>query len=257
MINVVLLGAGNLAKRLFEVIESTEKYSIVQWYNRTITVLDSYKDRVSTTDDLRQIISADIYLIAISDDAITDFSNQLPFENKFVVHVSGGISIEALSSKNRRGVMYPLQTFSKNLEIHFEEVPVCLETDKAEDLQLLKGLASSISSSVYEIDSKQRKKLHLAAVFVNNFTNHLYKIGFDICENDGIPFTILHPLIEETFNKIKHTNPLNAQTGPAKRKDKKTMKEHLDELENFPSEYKEIYKTITASIQKTYGGKEL
>jgi len=113
-------------------------------------------------------------------------------------------------------------------------------------------LANSISKNVFIIDSEQRKQLHIAAVFTNNFVNHLYKIGFDICKEHNIPFETLHPLILETAQKIVHTNPVNIQTGPARRNDLKTIDTHLKLL---AGEQKEIYQLLTQSIQKIYAEK--
>ena len=141
---------------------------------------------------------------------------------------------------------YPLQTFSKNKEINFREVPICLEAEKETDFQLLNIVAQSVSEKVFCIDSNQRKSLHVAAVFVCNFVNHLYQIGNEICEENKVPFEILHPLILETANKITALSPKEAQTGPAKRNDTKTINAHLNLLTNETQ--KEIYKLLTKSI---------
>ena len=132
-----------------------------------------------------------------------------------------------------------LQTFSKDKEIDFSEIPFCLEAENEKDYNLLKTLALSIGQKVYSISSKQRKTIHVAAVFVNNFTNHLYKIGNDICKQNNVPFEILLPLIKETSLKIEQLEPKNAQTGPAIRKDKKTINNHLNLLND---DQQEIYK---------------
>ena len=139
-----------------------------------------------------------------------------------------------------------LQTFSKEKEIDFSTVPFCLETENKEDYLLLEIVAKTIGTKIYALNSKQRKALHIAAVFVNNFTNHLYKIGNDICEENKVPFEILHPLIQETSEKIKTLTPEKAQTGPAIRNDEKTIKNHLELLNK---EQQEIYKLITQAIK--------
>jgi predicted short-subunit dehydrogenase-like oxidoreductase (DUF2520 family) len=139
-----------------------------------------------------------------------------------------------------------LQTFSKEKEINFSTVPFCLEAENKEDYLLLEIAAKTIGTKIYAINSEQRKALHVAAVFVNNFTNHLYKIGSDICEENKVPFEILAPLIQETSEKIKTLTPEKAQTGPAIRNDKKTIKNHLELLNK---EQKKIYKLITQAIK--------
>jgi predicted short-subunit dehydrogenase-like oxidoreductase (DUF2520 family) len=158
-----------------------------------------------------------------------------------------------LDPKNRRAVFYPLQTFSKEKPIDFKSVPVCLEAENENDLQILKQLAHSISNAVYEINSEQRKALHVAAVFVNNFVNYLYQMGNEICDANAIPFEILKPLIQETANKIATLSPKNAQTGPAKRNDLKTIAAHEEFLKD--ENQAAIYKLLTQSLQNN--GKKL
>src|SRR5690606_37403117 len=121
--------------------------------------------------------------------------------------------------KNRKGVFYPLQTFSKSKEVNFKEIPICLEAANHQDLEWLKKVANVISDKVFEIDSEKRKTLHVSAVFVSNFVNHLYGIGEELCKENDIPFDILKPLIAEVADKINYLSPEQAQTGPAKRGD--------------------------------------
>jgi len=168
------------------------------------------------------------------------------------VHTSGGSSIKALKTNGNKGVFYPLQTFSKEQNIDFKSIPICLETENKEDLILLKKLANIISNNVFMIDSEQRKYLHIAAVFTNNFVNHLYKMGFDICIENNISYEALYPLIQETAQKIMHTKPDNIQTGPALRNDKIIIEKHLNLLSG---EKNKIYQLLTESIQATYGKK--
>lgn len=251
MISVSILGAGNVATHLFKVFSKTKTISVKQWYNRDISKISSFQNEVSITDKLSELTEADLYLIAISDDAISDISEALPFENRLVAHTSGSVSIYDLDKKNRRGVFYPLQTFSKAAELDFKNVPICIETIGKKDYPLLKSLAEAIGSEHYKVNSDQRKALHLAAVFVNNFTNQLYRIAHEITEAEGVEFDILKPLILETAKKVQNISPFLAQTGPAKRNDKKTIKRHLDQLEN--EEHKAIYNLMTNAIKKTHG----
>ncbi|MBO6607531.1 DUF2520 domain-containing protein [Psychroserpens sp.] len=251
MISVVLLGAGNVAHHLYNAFSASENVQIKQWYNRSIRTLEPYKTTVNVTDDLNKLLDADIYVIAVSDDAIAQLSSALPFEDRFVVHTSGSASIHDLDKKNRRGVFYPLQTFSKDVDLDFSQVPLCLETLNKSDYQVLKSLAESVSNTVKRVNSNQRAALHLAAVFVNNFTNQLFRVAHEITESESTEFDLLKPLIMETANKIQELSPYLAQTGPAKRHDKKTIKRHLKLLEN--EHHKDIYELLTASIQKTHG----
>ena len=146
-----------------------------------------------------------------------------------------------------------MQTFTKNKVVDFSSIPICLESENATDFQLLDKVAKSISNSVFAINTEQRKALHVAAVFVNNFTNHLYQIGNEICDENHVPFDILKPLIAETANKIMTLSPLDAQTGPAKRNDKVTIDAHEQFISN--ENQLTIYKILTQSIQEN--GKKL
>jgi predicted short-subunit dehydrogenase-like oxidoreductase (DUF2520 family) len=251
MVSVVLLGAGNLATHLFKAFSNSDKITINQWFNKSISAIEQYKNKVAITDDITQLVLADVYIIAVSDDAIAKLSSKLPFENRLVVHTSGSVSIHDLDKKNRRGVFYPLQTFSKDVEVDFTKVPICIEVLKKTDLAILKSLAESLGSTSHKVNSNQRKALHLAAVFVNNFTNQLYRIAHEITESEGVEFDILKPLILETALKVQELSPYMAQTGPAKRDDKKTIKKHLKLLEN--EQHKAIYQLLTESIKKTHG----
>lgn len=251
MISVVLLGAGNVATHLYKAFLKADAVDVKQWYNRTLQHISSYKNHIEITDDLNQLLEADVYVIAVSDDAIGNLSQHLPFENRFIVHTSGSVGLHDLDRKNTRGVFYPLQSFSKDAEMDFRNVPICVESENKSKLELLKNLADAVGSSHYKITTEQRQTLHLAALFVNNFTNQLYRIAHEISDAKSINFDILKPLIQETANKVQNMSPYMAQTGPAKRNDKKTLKRHYKQLEN--DDYKKLYELLTSSIQKTHG----
>ncbi|WP_308992232.1 DUF2520 domain-containing protein [Mariniflexile litorale] len=255
MISVVILGAGNVATHLFKAFNKTEKVSVVQWYNRSIDIIKPYKNEIDTIDDLTQLKDADLYILAVSDDAIKSLSSQLPFENRLVVHTSGAAGIYDIDKKHKRGVFYPLQTFSKTAPIDFSNVPICIEALENQDYQVLKKLAKTVGSPTKKVNTDQRKVLHLAAVFVNNFTNQLYRVAHEITESEGAEFDLLKPLILETAKKAQDVSPYMAQTGPAKRNDKKTLKKHLKLLQD--QHHKDIYNLLTTSIQRTHGRKKL
>ena len=247
MIKVVVIGSGNVAQHLIEVLLQTEEVALVQAFARTPSHLASLLPITTITSDYQEIIDADVYIVSVSDDAIAEVTAQLPFENRLVVHTSGSSTLSVVHSKNRAGVFYPLQTFTKGKSIDFTTIPICLEAENELDYALLTTLGSALSQTVLTIDSEQRKSLHVTAVFVCNFVNHLYEIGAEICEKNDVPFEILHPLIQETAHKITERSPREAQTGPALRNDTKTITKHLDFLEN--STYQNIYQILTQSIQ--------
>ncbi|MDO6490926.1 MULTISPECIES: Rossmann-like and DUF2520 domain-containing protein [unclassified Cellulophaga] len=253
MISVVILGLGNIGTHLYNAFSELKNVSIVMVYNRTETALLPLKNSINTTTDISNLPNADIYIISTTDDSIANISSQLVLENKLVVHTSGSVAIAALNDKNRKGSFYPLQTFSKGATVNFKEIPICIEAENNADETLLLQLAKSVSNSVHKISSEQRKSIHLAAVFVNNFSNHMYQVGQEICEENKVPFSILSPLIQETVTKLHKLSPYDAQTGPAKRNDIGTMQRQLTQLTN--NTHKEIYSVISKSITNTYGKK--
>ncbi|MEO0038748.1 MAG: hypothetical protein RIQ59_1959 [Bacteroidota bacterium] len=246
MISISILGSGNVAQHLISAFEKADGIELVQVYSRNPNSITSISKSIAIIQEYKQLQPVDLFIIAVSDDAITSVSELILFTNQLVVHTSGSVAMESLSNSNRKGVFYPLQTLSKTKEINFKEVPLCIEAESNSDLKLLHEVASAISNQVFEIDSNQRKSLHVAAVFVNNFANHLFQIGNDICDEKGISFEILKPLILETANKLNTLSPKEAQTGPAKRGDTSTINKHLDFLTD--SNQKELYKLLTKSI---------
>lgn len=247
MLKVTVIGSGNVAQHLIKVFLQTKEVSLVQAFARQSKSLLHLLPKEKITNNYNALQEADVYIISVTDNAINEVSSQLPFKNELVVHTSGTSSLEVLDSKNRKGVFYPLQTFSKNKEVDFSSIPLCLEAENKEDYKTLEVLANSISNKVYNISSEQRKSLHVAAVFVSNFVNHMYVIGSEICETNNVPFEVLQPLIQEVANKITTLTPKEAQTGPALRNDTKTIEKHIEFLKD--SNYQDIYKLLTQSIQ--------
>ncbi len=252
MISVSIIGSGNVASHLTDVFLKAANVSVIQVFSRNIESVKHLKNKTSTTDIIENLKEVDVCIIAIPDDSIIEISSKI--KNSLVVHTSGNLTMSSLENNGRKGIFYPLQSFSKNKNLDFSKIPFCLETENKKDLALLETLAKAIGNKVYYLNYEQRKSLHIAAVFVNNFVNHLYKIGSDICYNNNVSFRILQPLIEETARKIRDISPVNAQTGPAIRKDENTIENHLKDLNNHQQE---IYKLLTKSIQQSDYGTEL
>lgn len=252
MIKIIILGGGNVAYHLTNALLQISAVNVVQVYNRSLEKINCFKNNTSITDNLSALKEADIYILAVSDNAISELSSALNLKNKLVVHTSGSMALEELKSVSNKGVFYLLQSFSKERKIDFSTVPICIEAKTDTDLRILETLAKSISKNCYQINSDQRKSLHLAAVFVNNFVNHLYHVGHEICEQNKVPFEILLPLIKETADKITTLSPFEAQTGPAKRNDTKTIEKHTAML---TKNQQEIYTLLTKSIYDTHGKK--
>ncbi len=251
MIKVSVLGSGKVARHLIAALSTSNAVILTEIYSRKPLDFNVPK-QIMWINSVQKLSEADLYIMCVSDSAIAALSKSLQFKDKLVVHTSGSIPLLALDSSNKRGVFYPLQTFSKNRDLDFSTIPICLEAENESDLIILNKVANSISNSVYQIDSDQRKALHVAAVFANNFTNHLYAQAADICAQHDIPFDILKPLISETASKVQMLTPNEAQTGPAVRNDEITIQEHLKFLSD--TSQKNIYSVLTKSIQN---GKKL
>lgn len=246
MIRLSIIGSGNVAHHLIQAFSHSAEIELIQVFARKPSSVSTHITTDKIISEFSELIPVDIVIISVTDDSIATISKNIPFKNSLVVHTSGSVAMEALNDTNRKGVFYPLQTFSKSKEVDFTSIPICLEAENIKDYTILETLAKTISNSVYNVNSEQRKALHVAAVFVCNFTNHLYQIGNEICQQNKLSFDILKPLIQETANKILSLSPEEAQTGPAKRKDSQTINAHLNFLTD--EHQKEIYKILTKSI---------
>ncbi|WP_282116519.1 Rossmann-like and DUF2520 domain-containing protein [Cellulophaga baltica] len=253
MISIVLIGTGNIATHLFDTFLQYDMLNVLQVVGRQKEALNYFSQKTDTCLLTETITTADIYIIAVSDDAITEVSSKLKDVNGLVVHTSGSVPMLALANCKNIGVYYPLQTFSKGKKVNFRTIPICIEAENNKNLKSLSFLAETISDKVYHISTEQRRHLHLAAVFVNNFTNYMYTIGNEICDEHQVPFDILRPLIKETSDKIATLAPKEAQTGPARRNDVATMQRHLEQING--KDKKQIYKILSESIQEKYGKK--
>ncbi len=253
MLKVVIIGTGNLARQLFPALQDSGKAQVIQVVGRNSNAL-GYFSRNTATGSLNDIDPyADVYIIAVSDDAISAVSEIFTNTKKLVIHTSGSVAMEALSGTYRKGVCYPLQSFSKDREVDFREIPICIEAQDKKDLALLRELAQALSGTVLELSSDKRRSLHLAAVFANNFTNHLYQISNELLEGETLSFDLLLPLIRETATKLSQMSPIDAQTGPARRDDQAVIRKHLQLLEK--QRHREIYALLSNSIKHTYAKK--
>lgn len=249
--NISFIGSGNVASHL-AIALFRNNFSIKQVFSKSFKNANSLAKKVNAQpiESMSQLSNnADLYIIAVPDDAIENIINQFPFKDKLVVHTSGSVNLESFSKKQFQhfGIFYPLQTFSKKIAVDFKHIPFCLEANTSANLKVIEKITKQLSDKVYHVNSEQRKLLHLAAVFACNFSNNMYQIAFDICQQNQLNFDILKPLIVETANKIVNQTPLEAQTGPAKRNDVKTIEKHLASLDN-QKKYQEIYRLVTENI---------
>lgn len=255
----VFIGSGSVATHLALALQE-KGVTISQIYSRTSINAQILAERLGTTftSDISDIYpDADIYIYAIKDSFLMRLLSEMDIPDALHVHTAGSVSMMAFERyTSKYGVFYPLQTFSKKKPVDFSQIPICIEGSSTEVQQKLLDLAHLITTKTYVVDSDQRKKLHLAAVFACNFTNYMYDIASQLVANSGIGFEILQPLILETADKIKTLSPYDAQTGPAVRFDEITIKKHLKLLKK-EKEFRGIYKDLSKSIYKRHKKKNL
>jgi predicted short-subunit dehydrogenase-like oxidoreductase (DUF2520 family) len=253
MIRIIVIGTGNLGGHLcnaFENAASPKKILLTGYYNRAQKALP-YSNAALFTD-LDNLPESDLILLAVPDDAIENVSQQIKKSKAIIAHTSGSVAMSALQYHQNHGVFYLPQSFSSSRKPSFEDINICLESSSKEVNKVLGIMADTLSRKRKQINSSQRKKLHLAAVYMNNFVNHCYSKAGEIMEEASIDTHLLEALMRETLEKAIALSPKESQTGPAIRNDSKTIEKHLQMLEK---EDREMYRSITKSIQKTHGKK--
>lgn len=252
MKSIVLIGSGNLAEALAHALSRTKDVEFRQIFarNRERGEALAALSGATWTSEPAELSAADLYILAVSDAAIGPLAENLPIPaGAAVVHTAGGIGIEALPARfNRRGVFYPLQTFTKGRNVNFAEIPIFVEGNDEAFTSELEIFARKLSRTIYRTDSAQRVRLHLAAVFACNFVNHLYALGGEVLHGTGLPFDVLKPLITETAAKaVDSGDPLQVQTGPAIRGDQPTQQRHEALLADDPK-LRQIYELLSQDI---------
>lgn len=251
MKTVSILGAGNVASHLARAFVKNT-IQVNQIYNRTLHKAQKIGEanNIRYTHQISELEKSDIFVIASSDRAISELSLHIPFDDVIVVHTSGSMTMNALKGNYKKGVFYPLQTFTQDKYLDYNQIPLFLEGEDNQVIESLNSIAKRISNKVKVLNSEQRAQMHLAAVWACNFTNYMYSVSEQIVKNADLSFDYLKPLIRETANKIEHLSPYEAQTGAAKRNDQIIIEKHLNQLEDL--ELKELYAQISQSITKTY-----
>lgn len=250
--NITVIGAGKLSWHLCQQLFA-KGFTIKQVFSRQLAKAQQLAKLVEaeTSNNLDEInTNVDWVIIAVSDDAIKEVSETLSTSDALFTHTSGSASIKLLSKHKNKGVFYPLQSFSKNNKPNWGAVPIFVDANQKTEILTLTQIANSISNTVIPANDTQRTYLHLAAVFANNFSNHLFHIASSILKDSDLPFSSIMPLIQETVNKLQYDEPNNLQTGPAIRGDNQTIEKQLELLEDKPS-FKAIYKLLNDSIIKT------
>lgn len=272
---IVVIGSGNVATHIAAAL-AREEHEIVQIYSRNIGNAQHLVDGINlingcaynknlkeqghndrsywckATDDLSAIVTdADVYLFAVKDDALPILAEKIcpKAPDALFLHTAGSVPMDVFAPYAKRyGVLYPMQTFSKNRHVHFRSVPCFIEGNDESAAEATENLACSISNSVHMLSSEKRKSLHLAAVFACNFTNHCYRLAEKVLQDAGIDFSLYLPLIDETAQKVHELKPQQAQTGPAIRYDETVINRHLSMLQD--ESMAEIYCLMSQSIHK-------
>jgi predicted short-subunit dehydrogenase-like oxidoreductase (DUF2520 family) len=250
--DIVIIGTGNVASVLGrKFMRAGHKILQVVGRNSTAASALAYDlNTVSTNYQSPIIQKADLYLIAVTDNSIGDVITDLKLKDQVVAHTAASVPKEILKNVSQHyGVFYPLQSLRKGMK-ELPDIPVFFDGSDEKARKVLEKLAHSIAKDhVVEAGDDARLKLHVAAVVVSNFVNHLYVLAEDYCKKEGLDFQQLLPLIQETANRVKEVSPKNAQTGPALRHDAETIQKHLELLKGH-SQLKNIYVLLTESIQQ-------
>lgn len=250
---VVIIGTGNVATVLGKKLLAAE-HEIIQVCGRNELAAEELADTLQTsytTNLAKPDPLADIYVIAVSDKAIAAVAAGLRLDKKLVVHTAGSVSKEVLRPcSTNYGVLYPLQSLRREINV-LPDVPFLVDANTSDDLALLTDFANTLSNQVQHAGDEQRLKLHVAAVMVSNFTNHLYALAQDYCLHEHVDFTMLLPLISAITDRLYEFSPIDMQTGPAIRNDQPTIDKHLQLLQEHPT-LKHLYTVFTQSIQSMY-----
>lgn len=247
--SVVLIGSGNVATHLGNALQAIS-IDIKGVWSRDERNAKTLADLLNShlIDSLSDLPDSDLVIVSVSDLALPDVINSISVSSP-VVHTSG-----TFDSSKYNGVFYPLQTFSKNRKVELRNVPFLIESNDKSLFASLSELAFKLTSVVYESTPLERRNLHLSAVWISNFVNHMIFKAKELCEQNDVSYKLLLPLLDETVKKAIETDPYTAQTGPARRNDTITINSHLDKLEGLN---KELYSMITKSIIDTYHNEKL
>lgn len=246
---ISIIGSGNTATVLANLLYQN-KHTIREINGRNTSAVRNIAIKVKAKPGFKIRYlnkESDIYIIAVKDDAVAEVAGQLNTGDKIVVHCCGSVGINVLSEASPNyGVLYPLQSLRKEL-IYIPSIPFLVDGNNSFVKETLSKLATSISTNVINANDETRLKFHLSATIVSNFTNHLFVLAKKYCDKNGLDFSLLLPLIQETANRLSMYSPATMQTGPAIRGDVSTIKKHLSLLDEYP-QLKDVYTMLSNSI---------
>ncbi|NML37472.1 DUF2520 domain-containing protein [Chitinophaga sp. G-6-1-13] len=251
--DIVIIGTGNVA-HCFGQLLKLHGHQVKQVVGRNpehVRELSEMLNSTFTTDLMDINMDADVYLLAVSDAAIPELNDQLRLGKRIVAHTAGAVPLSAISRISiNTGVLYPLQSIRKELK-NYPPIPIMLEAGNDEVLKRLQAVAGSIASRITIADSDQRLKYHFTAVLCNNFTNHLFAEAKAFCDREQLDFSLLQPIIKETFDRLERHAPETVQTGPALRNDETTMALHRTLLAGN-EQLKRVYEVMSEAIYQLH-----
>lgn len=254
---IVIIGSGSVATTIGQALYESG-HEILEVVSRNIAHAQLLGEKVQAKrvlSDFSKVTEyASLYIIAVSDDAILDVVQQLPLVHGVVVHTSGTVDCQLLKDKYEQwGVFYPLQTFTPGRDLDFNKIPFLVTSDGQKTQDLLTDIAASIGSSIYPLGDEARAHIHVAAVMINNFTNHLLVLAGDYIREHQLSTQLFHSLVLETVKKAIDLGAENSQTGPAKRGDTQTIEKHLELIRSTNnSTLLSLYQIFTQSIMEKY-----
>jgi len=252
--DIVFIGAGRLATNMARAFAG-KGHNVKAVYSRTMASASELSTQVKAmaTDDISQLpLKADAFILSVKDDVLPKLITQLiqGRENQFFFHTAGSVPMSVFGAVPHHGVLYPMQTFSKERQVDFARVPIFIEGSDRQTQTMAHQLAETLSTQVFELSSEARRYLHLSAVFACNFSNHCYALSSCLLAKYGIPFSVMLPLIDETAEKVHTIAPQEAQTGPAVRYDTSVLNAQRAMLEDEPL-MQQLYDLMSESIHKT------
>lgn len=257
---IVFIGAGNLATHLSLSLK-TAGHNVEQVYSRTIESASQLAERLhcKATDSMAEVVAdADIYIVSVKDDAVAELAPHLckGRQQAVFVHTAGSVPMQVFSPYALRyGVVYPMQSFTKSRQLDLSHVPFYIEASDEATLNELRTLSDSVTDTVRELSSDDRRYLHLSAVFASNFVNYCYDMASKVVGQCGIPFSDLLPLIDETASKVHELSPFAAQTGPAVRYDRTVLSRQM-QLLSGEEDLQSVYRIMSEGIHKAHEKKQ-
>jgi predicted short-subunit dehydrogenase-like oxidoreductase (DUF2520 family) len=252
---VTIIGTGNVAT-VFGRLLVQKGHSIAQVYGRHFSdaqalALALGARAVSDTADIQS--QADLYLIAVSDDALPELASRLSLGDKLVLHTAGSVSKDVLrDASSSYGVLWPMKMIRKNM-VEITPLTIVVDGNTEASLSAIEGIAGLFSPDIARADDALRLKMHMLAAVVSNFPNHLYRLAADYCSQEQIEFSAFYPIISETVQQVQKTHPANVQAGPAFRGDRDTLYRHEAILTQYP-QLLQLYTAISNSIMRSQSG---